>query len=121
MLRFGELTPRHLAQEVIEDRTVVDAMGRVDVTYSVELDPLCQQRDDHQQAARVTVVTRDGSSTEEMIAAPTGVPARPMSSEQIDAKFVACVSGRGGVEGARRLLARVKSIATLRNVRALFA
>jgi 2-methylcitrate dehydratase PrpD len=111
VLRFGELTPRHLAPEIIEDAGIINAMAKTDIIYSDQLDQLCEARDDYQMPARITVTTTSGQVLTELIAAPTGLPSNAMSSEQIDEKFLACA--REDPHRAKALLARIKGLSGL--------
>ncbi len=120
MLCFGELTIRQLSKQTIDNPDVIDAMNKVTVIYSDKLDQLCKQQDDHQLAASLNVVTKDGKSASEFIAAPTGLALNPMTTEQLDKKFMQCLLTRSDTTLARQQLQRIKSIDELENIRTLF-
>ena len=120
ILRFGELTPQQLSIDVINDPDIKTEMKKVRLVYSKKLDELCKQRDDYQQSAEVTIKTSTLNSITELVAAPSGTSASPMSNEQIENKFINCVRQCYPEPQVLKLLNRVKSISELSSIRSLF-
>lgn len=61
---------------------------------SVRLDPACNAAYPRQGPAQVAVKLRDGRSLETYVADPLGCPEKPMSNEQLFAKFRMMTAGR---------------------------
>jgi 2-methylcitrate dehydratase PrpD len=121
VMQFSDLTPRHIALNIIEDPSIINAMTKAEVVHSSELDQLCSSREDYQMSARLTVTTRDGRELTELVAAPSGLPVNPMSDKQIDAKFLSCTQVRNdGIRDPKTLLARIRGLASLASCRDLY-
>jgi len=116
---YGDLKPSHLTMQIIHDPSVVEAMKKVDIEYSVELDQLCKSIKTHQNSARITVTTCVGETSTDFIAAPTGIPSNPMSDDDIENKYIACASEAIGEQESLALLSQIKSIRTLASIRTL--
>ena len=72
------------------------------------------------EGAHVTVTTRDGRSYEHFNGFARGTTAKPLSDEEIADKFMSCAAKPLGEQGARVLLAKVRSLETLPYARSLF-
>jgi len=69
--------------------------------------------------AEVSVVMKDGSRYEERVDHPKGSPQAPLTWEELVAKFRDCASRALAAEAAERVVALVRRIEALANVREL--
>jgi 2-methylcitrate dehydratase PrpD len=74
----------------------------------------------HSFPARVTVTMRNGETFSEYVAHNLGTPGNPMTSSDIEAKFIACSIPALGQASARRISALVDGIALEGGAKAIF-
>jgi 2-methylcitrate dehydratase PrpD len=109
-----------LRQSVIDDPAVRKAMDKFTIIYSKDLDRLCEIEDDYQHSAELSVLTNAGESLTELVKAPTGLPIRPMTNDQLDNKFITCTTPQHNRDAMQNLLLKLKSISQLESIRQLF-
>ena len=64
----------------------------------------------------VTAWDEAGRSVSRTVRVPTGMPQRPLSDQQLEAKFLACVVPAIGRSAAHALCQRVKHLASLPDI-----
>jgi 2-methylcitrate dehydratase PrpD len=92
----------------VHDPVIAALRGRIVATVAEDL-----QADE----ARVTVSLRDGRRLETSVGPCLGSAKRPMSDDQIEAKFMAQTQGSLGVDGARQLAALCWDLPAVDDVR----
>jgi 2-methylcitrate dehydratase PrpD len=74
----------------------------------------------YSEGAQVTIIMRDGRRLERFTGAARGSTGKPLDDDRLDAKVLHCLQCALSSDVARRLIADVRSIATLRSVAPLF-
>jgi 2-methylcitrate dehydratase PrpD len=95
ILARGDLGLDSLAEATLSDPRVRSAMNKVEMRRADSL-----HRDESPEGARVTVMTTRGEEIEGYLAQPTGMPANPLSDEQLQQKFLRCAAA-GGIDDVR--------------------
>lgn len=117
-LAFATVAPEHLRATTLRDPRLLAAMDLL--TIRVATDGMAAQAlAGCQEGAVVTACDETGCSVSRTVRLPTGMPQRPLSEPQLEAKFLACVVPALGGSVARALMERVKEIDTLPDIRRL--
>ena len=95
ILARGRLGVENLTDEALSDPFVQLGMSKVEMR---RVDAL--QDTEAPEGARVTIMTDDGGEVADYLGVPTGMPANPMSDEQLHRKFLGCAAA-GGLEPGR--------------------
>ncbi len=114
---FGAVGIDTFDEERIADARVASLMPRV----TMRVDPTVGQNAPALTEARVRVFLRDGRVLAQQAHGARGYPARPASDAELDAKFMACATRALATARAAEVLAIVRSVDTLTDVRALTA
>jgi 2-methylcitrate dehydratase PrpD len=109
-LVHGELGVAHLSEEVLRDPQIQAAMGNVEMTPNESLVEASDLGPAFPEAAIVTVTLADGRTFSKLNKGPTGSPVNPMPDEQMDRKFLDCVTPVLGGEAAEALLQRIRNL-----------
>lgn len=118
-IRFGCVRLDHLKLTADADPELGRLMGLIQmVTTDRWLDPSLRSR--APEGAFVTVRTYDGSEYTHLAHRSRGVAALPLSSSEIDAKFLSCMQ-ISGQEKAPDLLSRLHHIEHMADLRFLFS
>ena len=120
MLVKGDISLADLSQAVVDDPKVRTAMQRVKSVTTGRWKAGSEIAQRYPEGAHVTVTTRDGRTYEHFNGFARGTTARPLSDEEIASKFMSCAAKPLGEQGARGLLAKVRSLETLPSARSLF-
>jgi 2-methylcitrate dehydratase PrpD len=120
MLVHGDVSLEELTQSVVDDPKVRAAMKRVKTVTTEHWKAGSETVRRYPEGAHVTVTTRGGKTFERFNRFARGTTARPLSDEEIAAKFMSCASGPVGQQGAKALLGRLQALETLPSVRSLF-
>jgi len=120
MLVKGDISLADLSQDVVDDPKVRTAMQRVKSVTTDRWKAGNEIAQRYPEGAHVTVTTRDGRTYEHFNGFARGTTARPLSDEEIASKFMSCAAKLLGEQGARVLLAKVRSLDTLPSARSLF-
>jgi 2-methylcitrate dehydratase PrpD len=120
VLAHGRFEADLLAPATLGDATVQDAMAKVEMRLSPDLDTEEILRDGP-EATRVTITTRDGRSASHLQMAATGKPNNPMSDALLHRKFERNLAPFLSLARARTLLETLRSLASMADVRLLFA
>jgi 2-methylcitrate dehydratase PrpD len=110
VLVHGELGVAHLSEEVLRDPQIQAAMGNVEMTPNESLVEASDLGPAFPEAAIVTVTLADGRTFSKLNKGPTGSPVNPMPDEQMDRKFLDCVTPVLGGEAAEALLQRIRNL-----------
>jgi 2-methylcitrate dehydratase PrpD len=102
--RYGHVGPQSFAPGALEDPSVAALMDRVKITVDAALSPPPTWSG---SPAQVEVRSRERAATCR-IDRPLGYPERPMSNEQLDAKFLGCTAHVLGDERAAAALAGLR-------------
>jgi 2-methylcitrate dehydratase PrpD len=122
MMVHGAVTLDHLRAEALADEVLVRAMKKVRMVVA-------ENWPDHvprevatsgPEAAVVRLTTVDGRTMERFTGWARGMAARPLAEEELDAKFMLCAGRALRTHDASALLARVKAIEALTDVRQIF-
>ena len=109
----GDVTIKHLDDTYILATDIRDRMETVEVIHSEELAALEAVSADFHQPARVSLLTRDGREVSTFNPAPTGMPVKPVSDDELDAKFIDTSSFLLSGREAKSLSQRLWSLETL--------
>jgi 2-methylcitrate dehydratase PrpD len=90
----GAASIRQFTDERVNDPVVMDMRGRVDIVVDDDLP---------KDAAAVELVLTDGSRLTSEVLHNKGTPAKPMSDDEIEAKFTELAATRIGPDAAHRL------------------
>ncbi|MGA8693129.1 MAG: MmgE/PrpD family protein [Xanthobacteraceae bacterium] len=120
MLVKGDISLADLSQAVVDDPKVRTAMQRVKSVTTGRWKAGSEIAQRYPEGAHVTVTTRDDRTYEHFNGFARGTTARPLSDEEIASKFMSCAAKPLGEQGARGLLAKVRSLETLPSARSLF-
>ena len=119
-LQYGDIRLDHLSPTVLFDHEIRSTMGKVQTQIDPELSTK-EMRSQYPECARVEVLLEDSRTFESYSALATGMPGRPLSDEQLVAKFSACVryadTEQGGEEQAAQQLMRSGSDASACSIR----
>lgn len=118
-LHFGEFGLQHLDLSLIQSDVLRSLMSRV----SMHTGPLWSDhglRATAPEGAGVTICLRDGQALKAFRASAHGCAAHPLTEDQIDSKFMACVKPTTGEGPARELLTRLRGLDSDISVRLLF-
>lgn len=121
MLVKGDISLVDLSQAVVDDPKVRTAMQHVKSVTSDRWKAGGEIAQRYPEGAHVTLTTRDGRTYEHFNGFARGTTARPLTDEEIADKFMSCAAKLLGEQGARVLLAKVRSLETLPSARSLFA
>lgn len=102
--RHGHVVPQSFAPEALRDPSVAGLMGKVKITVDAALSPPPTWPG---SPAQVEVRGREHAARYR-IDSPLGYPERPMSDEQLDAKFLRCTAPVLGNERATAALAGLR-------------
>ena len=108
-LHFGELGLQHLDLALIQSDLLLSLMARV----SMHTGPMWSDyglRATAPEGASVTICLRDGQALHAFRASAHGCAAHPLTEDQIDSKFMACVKPTMGEGPARELLTRLRGL-----------
>jgi len=117
-LHFGEFGLQHLDLSLIRSDVLLSLMLRV----SMHTGPMWSDhglRETAPEGASVTICLRDGQALQSFRASAHGCAAHPLTEDQIDSKFMACVKPTMGEGAARELLARLRGLDSDLSVRLL--
>lgn len=118
-LSFGDLRLDHLRPEVLIDPAVVELMAKVGmVTGRRWDDPGARMATP--EGAHVTVELTDGPVLECFRGHARGSAVYPLSTDEMDAKFLACAALTLGHRPAERLLPLLRCIEEQKHVRSFF-
>jgi len=109
----GDVSIKHLDDTYIFATDIRDRMETVEVIHSEELAALEAVSADFHQPARVSLLTRDGREVSTFNPAPTGMPVKPVSDDELDAKFIDTSSFLLSGREAKSLSQRLWSLETL--------
>jgi len=116
MLAYGELTAGHLTTETLNDPALLAAMSKVEMSSSDAVAPTTDDRARYPEGAIVTVEVDDGTRHRRFNGAATGMPARPMSDQALERKFLSCTTSRLSTDEAKAVLSNIASIEKLRHI-----
>jgi len=100
-LADGEVSPPQFTADKITDAGILTQADKVKLVADDEVYNLAVQRG--LRAAKVNIVTRDGSEFETLTEYPRGAPENPLSADELTEKFVRLVTAALGVDKANRL------------------
>ena len=110
-LAFGQVTLAHVCQETLSNPDYRKAFAKVRVeTY--EPDNIVSGGPNY-PPVELRLATSDGKVLSRTINYARGWPQQPLSSAEVDEKFLSCVSPRLGGERADRLLSAIRSLPSL--------
>ncbi|MDC7785534.1 MmgE/PrpD family protein [Rhodoplanes sp. TEM] len=118
-LLHGRLGADMLTMDVVRDRAVRTIMDKVEMRRSADFDS-AEMRARAPEATRVIVTLADGRSVSHLQLSATGKPENPMPDADLDGKFLDNVSPFLGADGAGRLLAALRALDTLADMRDVF-
>jgi 2-methylcitrate dehydratase PrpD len=118
-LRYGTVTLAHLDAELIARRELASLMLQVEMHSSPMWDDT-KLRTTAPEGAHVTLVLRDGSRHTMFKGNPRGSSADPLTPQELDAKFQACVAPSAGEATARQIYQRLHDLHRTHSVRNLF-
>ncbi|MBE7522448.1 MAG: MmgE/PrpD family protein [Burkholderiales bacterium] len=98
-LVFGEVGLAQLRDDVLRSPAITRLMARVALREDPALVAPGDRRD-APEASAVTIHLRDGNKVSKIVLAATGMPTRPLTHEQVSAKFLDCARF-GGVDETR--------------------
>jgi 2-methylcitrate dehydratase PrpD len=102
----GTVTQAQFAGERIEDPLVRHVLGITEVIPDAALTELYPDK----FPARVAITLDDGSTAQETVLFPKGDPQDPLSSEELEEKFVENVRGQLGYAEAQALIDAINSL-----------
>jgi len=94
MLARGQLGVEDLTVKALSDPRVQSAMSKVDMRRVDSLEDAAAP-----EGAKVTLLTDDGGEVTEYLGVPKGMPANPMSDEELNDKFLRCGAAVGMEHG----------------------
>ena len=118
-LSFGDLRLDHLRTEILTDPGVVESMAKVAMVTGRRWDDP-GARTATPEGAHVTIALTNGALLACFRGHAKGSAMYPLSTDEIDAKFRACAALTLGCREAEDILARLRRIADLQDVRSLF-
>ncbi len=98
----GTLSLAHLTETAIQSPDVRRLMSRIDARVAEDLSSEDMRRQSP-ECARIAIEFRDGSRSEGFCGAAYGMPSRPMSDQDLLAKFEHCLAFAGVSRPADRL------------------
>lgn len=119
-LRYGILTLEHLDPELIARRDLASLMSRVRM-HTGHLWNDAALKASAPEGAHVTLLLRDGTRHTSLRCNPRGSSADPLSAQEVDLKFHACVAPAMGEAAALRVAQRLRDLEHAKSVRELFA
>lgn len=117
-LAFGTVAPEHLQATMLRDPRLVAAMDLLTIRAATN-GMAARELAGCQEGAVVTAYDESGHSVSRTVRVPTGTPQRPMSEEQLEGKFLACVVPAIGSSAAGALLRNIKHLDTMPDIRKL--
>lgn len=117
-LAFGTVAPEHLQATMLRDPHLTAAMDLL-VIRAATAGMSARALADCQDGAMVTAYDESGRSVSRTVRVPTGTPQRPMTEEQLEAKFRDCIAPVIGNSAAGTLLRKIKYLDTMPNIRQL--
>jgi 2-methylcitrate dehydratase PrpD len=118
-LRYGTLSLAHLDQQLIGRGELKQFMPRIRM-HSGPMWNDAKLRNSAPEGAHVTLVLRNGTSYTSFRGNPRGSSAHPLSRQELDHKFLACVSPNMGDAAAGRLAERLRVLDAAGPVRGIF-
>mgnify|MGYP001393965706 CR=1 FL=1 len=91
-MRFGDIGFEHLDEEAIRDAITLAHLDKVEVVLSEDLAAQEAANDDYIEPAIAIALTTDGRELRAMVKAPPGTPVQPLTDQQLEAKFEACLA-----------------------------
>lgn len=118
-LHFGDVGLQHLDEALINDPQLRLAMQRVEIKLSErwKRDPALAER--HPEGAFLTVLASDGRRFEHFSGAGRGTASRPLTEEELAAKFLGCTTPVLGQSASAELLMRLQRLQHLPSARDL--
>jgi 2-methylcitrate dehydratase PrpD len=113
----GRLSLSEFEQAAVDDPTIRDLMGRIDVAVDPDLSG--EESVSFASPAIVEVDTVDGRTLRKMVRAPRGHPDNPLTAAELEAKFAACAARALVGEAVRRAFDLVMDLENVPNVRDL--
>lgn len=104
----GELGVRQMLEDRLGDRRVLDLATRIVVRHDPRLDREYPAR----RPARVRLQTVGGETCEHEVLVIRGSSEAPLTSAEVDAKFLSLAEPLGGREWAQRVLALLREVET---------
>ena len=104
----GELGVRQMLEDRLGDRRILDLATRVAVRHDPRLDLEYPAR----RPARVRLQTVGGETCEHEVLVIRGSSEAPLTSAEVDAKFLSLAEPLGGREWAQRVLALLREVET---------
>jgi 2-methylcitrate dehydratase PrpD len=117
-LRRGTLSLAHLDASLIRRGELRELMSRIRM-HSGPMWNDAKLRTTAPEGGNVTLTLRNGTGFTAFRGSPRGSSAHPLSRQELDHKFVSCVSPGMGEEAAGRLAQRLNDLETARSVRNL--
>lgn len=117
-LRRGLPLIEHFADDAVHDPGVRGLMARMNVVEDASQGDLSSTMTG--RYAEITVDTADGGRHRARVDDARGSSTRPLTSTEVDTKFLSAVAPWSGAGGATTLLGELRSLPTLRGVRGLF-
>jgi 2-methylcitrate dehydratase PrpD len=118
-LRYGSFSLTHLDAQLIGRGELGELMARIRM-HSGPMWSDAKLRTSAPEGANVTLILRNGTSFTAFRGSPRGSSAHPLSQQELDHKFVSCVSPHLGAAAAGRLAGRLCELDTTAPVRDLF-
>ncbi|MGI4859325.1 MAG: MmgE/PrpD family protein [Janthinobacterium lividum] len=119
-LMHGNPSLALLNDAAVTDAALQEVMRRVEMVSSDRWDAP-ELRRSAPEGAWVQVFFADGSTAERFRAMPKGSASDPLTTAEIEAKFLACSDPVLGASGSRRILNTLNAVDRLASVRVLFA
>ena len=110
-------TPREYTMDALKDPVIKKLSSRVSLREDAELDRMFE---DGHMPARVKIKTVSGDRFEELVLDAKGSPGVPYSSQDVDEKFRSLTSDVLGKANSENLLATLRGIDRVSNIRELF-
>jgi 2-methylcitrate dehydratase PrpD len=117
VLAIGEFSLNQLSLEALRDERLQAAMSKVNMVRSEDLTATEDEKRRYPEAARVTIIMKDGRRYQRFKGAALGMPVNPASDGRLDEKFHACAERIVSPKAASDLLSRLKNIAELDTAR----
>lgn len=119
ILRFGTLGIASLHEGALADHTLVEQMGKVFMSRC-DLPSIGEDGCPQPEAAAVTLHLRDGRSLGRLVAVASGMPTRPFTDGEVDAKFLSCASVVSEAVDLSLWLERLRDIDRIPDARTIF-
>jgi 2-methylcitrate dehydratase PrpD len=120
MLVHGDVGLEHLRPEALAEPRLRAAMALVEIVTTERWADGSESARVFPEGAQVTIETHDGRRFEHFNGFARGTRARPLSEDEIAAKFLACTEDVLGLSAAEGLLDRLSRLEALPSARDLF-